>query len=222
MKRHILLIEDHLDIAGIICRELEHEGYFVTWIFDGAEGLKSALENDYDLILLDIMLPSMNGLEILRRLTKQKNTPVIMLTARGQTVDKVTGLNLGAIDYVTKPFENVELLARIKAHLRKQSDAIFILTHGDLSVDLNGMSVSFGSEEISLTKKEYDLLVLLLKGKNKVQSRKTIVAKVWGDEYFGNTNLVDVYVRYLREKIEDRFGYKFIKTVRGSGYIIKD
>jgi DNA-binding response OmpR family regulator len=176
------------------------------------------IENDYDLIILDVMLPSLNGIEVLRRLRQTKDTPVIILTARDQIVDKVNGLDIGANDYMTKPFAIEELLARIRVNIRK-SNAQYIL--GGLVVDVKSHVATYNGQVIDLTKKEFDLLVYLLSNKNKVISREQALDVVWGYDYVGNTNVVDVYVRYLRTKIDDAFGISLIETVRGCGYVIR-
>ena len=229
MSEKILLIEDEEKMARMVELELTHEGYKVIKAFDGVTGLDKANEDDFDLILLDIMLPGLTGTEVLRRLRKTKQTPVILLTARDSTVDKVTGLDQGADDYVTKPFVIEELLARIRVILRKKerrteedihSDTI--LTAGELSLDDDKHLVTYSGEEIQLTLKEYELLKCLLENKGRVLTRETLLDKVWGFDYIGETNAVDVYVRYLRSKIDEKHNIKLINTVRGVGYQIKD
>lgn len=222
----ILIIEDEEGISRFLQLELEHEGYEIKKAFDGREGLRLALDEDFHLILLDVMLPGLNGMEVLRRIKKQKNTPVIILTAKDSTTDKVMGLDIGANDYVTKPFEIEELLARVRAILRTSpkeiKSNINTLSSGELFINTLKHEVTFKNEIISLTKTEYDLLFYLLSNKNITLSREQIIEKVWGYDYMGDTNLVDVYVRYLRSKIDDRYNVKFIHTIRGVGYIIKD
>ena len=215
---HILIVEDEPKIARFVSLELQHEGYKTTIEGDGRVALNLALENDFDLIVLDVMLPSLNGIEILRRLRQSKDTPVIILTARDQIVDKVAGLDIGANDYMTKPFAIEELLARIRANIKKKPKTI---EHGKLKVDLERNAVTYGGELIETTKKAYDLLVYLLTNKNKVVSREQILDAVWGYEYVGNTNVVDVYVRHLRASIDEVYKVKIIETVRGFGYIIR-
>ena len=215
---HILIVEDEYKIARFVSLELQHEGYKTTIIADGREALDNMLENDYDLIVLDVMLPSLNGIEVLRRLRQCKDTPVIILTARDQIVDKVNGLDIGANDYMTKPFAIEELLARIRVNIKK-NNAQFEL--GALSVDVKSHQVHYNNTLIDLTKKEFDLLVFLLTNRNKVVTREQALDVVWGYDYVGNTNVVDVYVRYLRTKIDDAFGITLIETVRGCGYIIR-
>jgi len=223
MDVEILIVEDESRISRFISLELEHEGYKTKCIADGREALEEATKKDYDLLILDVMLPSLNGIEVLRRLRQTKDTPVIVLTARDQVMDKVAGLDLGANDYMTKPFAIEELLARIRANLKKRvgaksSEYVF----GKLNVDLEGRKVTYGGESIELTKKEFDLLVYLLENRNIVISREKVLDAVWGFDFYGNTNVVDVYVRYLRSKLDDRFGVSLIETVRGAGYIIRD
>ena len=188
---------------------------------DGVKGFEKSIENDYDLILLDLMLPGLNGLEICRRLRKVKNTPVIMLTARDSVMDKVSGLQIGADDYISKPFAIEELLARIEALLRRVNEhkqVKNILEFKDIVIDLEGRVVKQNNEEINLTTKEYDLLIELMKNKNKVLSRDILLEKLWGYDYEAETNVVDVYIRHLRSKLKND-GY--IQTIRGIGYVIR-
>ena len=215
---HILIVEDEPKIARFVSLELEHEGYKTTVISYGREALAAATDNDYDLIVLDVMLPSLNGIEILRRLRQIKDTPVIILTARDQIVDKVAGLDIGANDYMTKPFAIEELLARIRANIRKHDSVLEI---GKLKIDVSSHVASYDGNELDLTKKEFDLLTYLVRNRNKVISREQALDSVWGYDFIGNTNVVDVYVRYLRSKIDDVYGVKLIETVRGFGYVIR-
>lgn len=215
---HILIVEDEPKIARFVSLELEHEGYRTTVISDGREALTAATDNDYDLIVLDVMLPSLNGIEILRRLRQVKDTPVIILTARDQIVDKVAGLDIGANDYMTKPFAIEELLARIRANIRKRTSVLEI---GKLKIDVSSHIAEYDGNELDLTKKEFDLLVYLVQNRNKVISREQALDSVWGYDFIGNANVVDVYVRYLRAKIDDVYGVKLIETVRGFGYVIR-
>lgn len=223
----ILIVEDEENIARFVELELKYEGYQVDKAYDGREGFNLIQEGSYDLILLDIMLPTLNGMEILRRMRQFSDTPVIMLTARDSVIDKVSGLDGGADDYITKPFAIEELLARIRVILRsKQGDASPAKSHhitlGKLSLDTHSRMVRVGEETVELTKREFDLLQYMLVNKNVVLSRDTLLENVWGFDYYGETNAVDVYVRYLRSKIEEPFGIKVITTVRGVGYVIKD
>ena len=221
----ILIIEDEIKIARFLELELTYEGYVVTQCHDGRVGLDKAINEIFDIIILDVMLPSLNGLEVLRRLRQVSSVPIIMLTAKDEIMDKVMGLDIGANDYMTKPFAIEELLARIRTALKKAPElkAITnILSVGELSIDLDGHMVTFNSSPIELTKTEFDLLKYLIENKNIVLTRNKIIDIVWGYEYMGDTNVVDVYIRYLRSKIDDKFNKKFIYTVRGVGYLLKD
>ncbi|WP_283234861.1 response regulator transcription factor [Metasolibacillus fluoroglycofenilyticus] len=223
MVQKILIIEDEPQIARVLQLELEFEGYVTKAAYTGTEGLIAYREEHWDLVLLDVMLPEMNGFEVLQRIRKKDITPVILLTAKGLVQDKVTGLDLGANDYVTKPFDFEELLARIRAALRvspmaqMQQDE---LCFADLSLNEQTREVVRAGQAIHLTPREYDLLVHFLKHPQHVQSREQILNAVWGYEYYGDTNVVDVYVRYLRQKI-DATGTSLIHTVRGIGYVLK-
>ena len=217
----ILLVEDEENIASFVKMELEYEGYKVEVCDDGVKGLELSMENEYDLILLDLMLPKLNGLEVCRRLRKVKNTPIIMLTARDDVMDKVTGFQTGADDYVSKPFAIEELLARIEALLRRvnaNKPVLNKLEFNDISIDMDARIVMQDGEEINLTTKEYELLVELMKNKNKVLSRESLLENIWGYDYEAETNVIDVYIRHLRSKLKND-GY--IQTVRGIGYVIR-
>ncbi|MFB5195019.1 DNA-binding response regulator [Bacillus sp. AFS073361] len=231
MKQRILIVEDEKQIAKILRIELDYEGYEVMVAYDGKSGLQAALNEKFDLILLDVMLPEMNGIELLRKLRKENNLiPVILLTARNTTMDKVTGLDQGANDYITKPFEIEELLARIRSCLRQNSIAVkaaqaddSLLAVGDLTVNLDTREVIRGETSITLTPKEFDLLVYLLSNKNKIVTRESILLDVWGYEYEGETNVIDVFIRHLRKKIEEGFSDPtIIQTVRGIGYTVRE
>lgn len=222
----ILIVEDEEKIARFLELELCHEGYEVGKAGDGRRGLAMAESGSYDLVILDIMLPELSGLEVLRRLRKSSQLPVIMLTARDAVMDKVSGLDLGADDYLTKPFAIEELLARIRVLLRKKAAAAPApdenLCWGELCMNLPAHSVRWAGQELSLTAREFSLLQTLLENRNVVLGRDTLLERVWGYDYMGETNVADVYIRYLRQKIDDRFGVKMIHTVRGVGYVIKD
>ena len=221
----ILIVEDEEKLARFVELELKHEGYTVDKAFDGRNGLDKMETGGYDLVLLDIMLPGLNGLEVLRRARRTVDTPVIMLTARDSVMDKVTGLDMGAEDYMTKPFEIEELLARIRAALRKterRAAESKQLTCGQLAMDVDRHTVSYDGHAVELTQREFDLLRVLLENKGIVLSRSTLMERVWGYDYMGETNIVDVYVRYLRGKIDDAFGVKLVQTVRGVGYVIRE
>ena len=222
MNNKILIVEDDPKISRFVSLELTHEGYETEIKADGREALADALEHDYGLIVLDVMLPSLNGIEVLRRLRQVKSTPVIILTARDQVMDKVSGLDVGANDYMTKPFAIEELLARIRANLRKTSAAGEMISIGKLVIDCGSVSVVYDSHPIELTKREFDLLTYLARNRNIVVSREQALDAVWGFEFYGNTNVVDVYIRYLRSKIDDVYNVELIQTVRGAGYVIKD
>lgn len=225
MKEKILLIEDEVKISRFVELELKYEGYEVEVAFDGRRGLEMAKETEASLVILDIMLPKMNGIEVLRRLREVSDIPVILLTARDQTMDKVMGLDMGAEDYMTKPFEIEELLARIRVVLKRKSKAQKAhdtMTIGKLILDEQTFEAKYDGELVTLTKKEFDLLKCLIKNKNMVLNRDQILEQVWGYSYYGDTNVVDVYIRYLRSKIDDHYKTKIIHTVRGVGYTIKD
>src|SRR5699024_11308190 len=198
----ILLVEDEEKLARMVEMELRYEGYEVTKAFDGRSGLEEALSGKYDLVLLDIMLPQLSGMEVLRRLRRESDIPVIMLTARDTVVDKVAGLDSGADDYITKPFAIEELLARIRAALRKGRTAVqnhsALLTAGVLTMDTERHTVTVGETPVELTRREFDLLHYLLENKEKVVTRESLLDHVWGYDYVGETNAVDVYIRFLR------------------------
>ena len=199
--------------------------------YDGKSGLQAALNDKLDLVLLDVMLPEMNGIEVLRKIRVENNLlPVILLTARNMTMDKVSGLDLGANDYITKPFEMEEVLARIRSCLRQNSIAVkaqqpeeTLLSITDLTVNLDTREVIRGGVSITLTPKEFDLLAYLLSNKNKIVTRENIIFHVWGYEYEGETNVIDVFIRHLRKKIEEGFSDpSIIQTIRGIGYTIRE
>lgn len=226
MKK-ILIIEDEEKIARFVELELKHEGYSVDKAYDGRNGLSLAESGEYDLILLDIMLPGINGIEILRRIRRNSKVPVIMLTARDAVMDKVSGLDMGADDYITKPFAIEELLARIRVTLRKSSASEKENNHPvlyccGLTLDSNRFKVTYNGVPVELTAKEFSLLQTLMQNKNIVMSRDALLSNVWGYDYIGETNVVDVYIRYLRQKIDEKFKTKIITTVRGVGYVIKE
>jgi Response regulators consisting of a CheY-like receiver domain and a winged-helix DNA-binding domain len=226
MAEKILLIEDEEKLARMVELELRYEGYEVTKVFDGRAGLEEALKGEHDLVLLDIMLPVMSGMEVLRRLRRESKIPVIMLTARDAVMDKVSGLDSGAEDYITKPFAIEELLARIRAALRKQggeeAQETAALVCGVVSLDPDRHEVSVSGTAVELTRREFDLLRYLMEHKGKVISRESLLDNVWGFDFVGETNAVDVYIRFLRAKIDEVFDMKFIHTVRGVGYVIRE
>ena len=246
MGAYILVVEDEEKLARFTELELKHEGYQVDKVGDGRSALEMALENNYDLILLDIMLPELNGLEVLRRLHREKQTPVILLTARDAVMDKVSGLDAGAVDYITKPFAIEELLARIRVALKlhgnsaatgmgagqtspadagvedkngKIADGVY--KWNSLLLDVPKHSVTYDGHSIELTNREFVMLQVLLENMDIVLSRDTLLERVCGYDYLGETNVIDVYVRYLRTKIDEVYDVKLIQTVRGVGYVIK-
>ncbi|MCI5564343.1 MAG: response regulator transcription factor [Clostridiales bacterium] len=221
----ILLVEDEEKLARFIELELTHEGYQVDKAFDGRSGLTAAENGRYDLMLLDIMLPELNGLEVLRRIRRVSGLPVILLTARDAVMDKVTGLDTGADDYITKPFSIEELLARIRAALRRkaahaQKETLFSLA--GLTLDVSRRRVTRDGREIELTGREFSLLQYFMENATIVLTREQLLEAVWGYAYLGETNVVDVYVRYLRGKIDDGFEKKLLHTVRGVGYVLRE
>ncbi len=225
MSERILLVEDEEKLARMVEMELKYEGYEVEKELDGRRGLDLALSGGFDLVLLDIMLPQLSGMEVLRRLRRESQVPVIMLTARDSVVDKVAGLDSGADDYITKPFAIEELLARIRAALRNkngQNAQNVPLAAGPLVMDVDKHQVQVRGQSVELTKKEFDLLHCLLENKGRVLTRETLLDAVWGFDFVGETNSVDVYIRFLRSKLDDAFGLKLIHTVRGVGYVIKE
>lgn len=228
MKEHLLVIEDEESIARVLQLELEYEGYTVDVAHTGTDGLIKIRENEWDLILLDLMLPGIGGLDVLRRLRRTEDkTPVILLTAKSDVEDKVTGLDLGANDYVTKPFEIEELLARIRSALRigakkKEQKDTHLHEVAGLSMHEQSREVKRNGEPIDLTPREYDLLLHLLKHPNQVLTREQLLDAVWGYDYYGDTNIVDVYIRYVRKKIDRGDDTSLIQTVRGVGYVLKE
>ena len=221
MKR-ILIVEDESSISDFIKGELEYEGYNVCIKEDGRSGLEEALEIEYDLIILDIMLPSMNGFEICRRLKKEKNTPIIMLSAKDSVMDKVNGLQIGADDYISKPFAIEELLARIEVVFRRQDSLNnSVVKFKDIVIDRRSRIVRKNSNELNLTNKEYELLMILIDNKDKVVTREELLEKIWGYGYEPETNITDVYIRYLRSKLNNENKEEYIQTVRSVGYIMR-
>ncbi len=224
MTTRILLVEDEEKIARFLELELQHEGYEVAKATNGRTGLEMAESGGYDLVVLDVMLPQLNGLEVLRRLRQSSQIPVILLTARDAVMDKVAGLDMGEDDYMTKPFAIEELLARIRVTLRKKTEPVSkrpVLQCGKLQVDIARHQVWYDQEPVSLTYKEFLLLQTLMENQDIVLSRDTLLERVWGFDYMGETNVVDVYIRYLRQKLDDAYSTKIIYTVRGVGYVIK-
>lgn len=227
MTKKILIIEDEKNLARFVSLELQHEGYEVIVEVNGREGLETALEKEFDLILLDLMLPEMDGFEVTRRLQTEKTTYIMMMTARDSIMDVVAGLDRGADDYIVKPFAIEELLARIRAIFRRQdiesekkvpSQGIY----RDLVLNPQNRSVNRGDDEISLTKREYDLLNILMTNMNRVMTREELLSNVWKYDEAVETNVVDVYIRYLRGKIDIPGKESYIQRVRGMGYVIRE
>ncbi len=217
----ILVIEDDAAISRVLSLELAHEGYEVETARDGLEGLEKALKEP-DLVILDLMLPRMDGLEVCRRVRAKSSVPIIMLTAKDRVPDRVEGLDLGADDYLTKPFATPELLARVRARLRERHPHANVIAYRDVVMDRDRREVTRAGRAIALTAKEYALLEYLLLHRNKVHTRDELFNGVWGSDFLGDSNLIDVYIRYLRGKIDDGFDEKLISTVRGVGYTIRD
>lgn len=223
----ILIIEDEKKIARFLELELIHEGYEVETANDGRTGLDKALSGDPDLLILDLMLPELSGIEVCRRLRHQSDVPIIMLTAKDDVSDKVMGLDMGADDYMTKPFAIEELLARIRVALKKirassaaaQAPAAGILTSGPVTLDLNSWQTTVSGQSVSLTRKEFELLRYLMEHEGCAVTRDQLMNEVWGYDYMGDSNIVDVYIRYLRHKIDDPFDLKTIRTIRSVGYM---
>jgi DNA-binding response OmpR family regulator len=221
---HILVVEDEPKVASFIRRGLEAEHYEVEVVHDGATGVRRALATDYDLVLLDVMLPGCNGLDVLRELrARGRSVPILLLTARAGLSDKVSGLDLGADDYLTKPFEFAELLARVRALLRRGTPAgPPTLSVADLTLDPATHKVERAGQPIELSPREYALLEFFMRHRGRVLSRTLIAQHVWGVDFDTFTNVIDVYVNYLRRKIDMPFEPKLLCTVRGVGYVLKE
>jgi len=232
MAQKILIVEDEVKIARFLELELKHEGYEVEAVHDGRDGFTKGIQPDVDLIILDLMLPGLSGIEVCRRIRKESDVPVIMLTAKDDISDKVMGLDIGADDYMTKPFAIEELLARIRVALKRArngnsnsngvqvnpKDTIII---GNLKLIKSEYAVFFKDESISLSKKEFELLEYMMENKGIVLTRERIIESVWGYDFIGDTNITDVYIRYLRSKIDQKYNENYIHTVRGVGYTFK-
>lgn len=217
----ILIVEDDAQILRVLRLELEHEGYSVDLAADGLTGLEKALKEP-DLVILDVMLPKMDGLEVCKRIRAKSRVPIIMLTAKDRIPERVAGLDTGADDYLTKPFSIEELLARVRARLRERHPKSNVLSAKDLTMDRDRHEVTRDGKAVQLTAKEYALLEYLLLHRNRVHTRDELFNGVWGSDFLGDSNLIDVYIRYLRGKIDDGFEEKLIQTVRGVGYTLKD
>lgn len=222
-KPHILVVEDNASLARFLQLELEHQEYTVDVVTDGYSAVTWATEYDYDLILLDVILPGQDGLSVCRCLRPVSNVPIIMLTARDTLNDRIKGLDTGANDYLCKPFATEELLARIRVQLRSLSGlSRTTLQISDLIIRQDARTVRRGEMDIALTRREFDLLCYLAENTDIVLGREMILSRVWGYDYLGNTNVVDVYIRYLRAKVDDPFPDKLIHTVRGVGYVMRE
>lgn len=233
----ILLVEDEEKIARFCTLELEHEGYEVDHVSDGRAGVERALSGEYDLVLLDVMLPELNGMEVLRRVRRESNIPVIMVTARDAVMDEVAGLDAGADDYITKPFAIETLLARVRVLLKRKSvkeklstapesasgkvEATTSYSFSGVTLDVDRHEVTCQGHEIELTSREFDVLRVLMQHQGTVLNRERLAHEALGYDYVGETNVVDVHIAHLRAKIDDRFGVKLITTVRGVGYVVK-
>ena len=221
----ILIVEDEAKIARFITLELEHEGYEVRAEYDGRAGLEACQSWQPDLMILDLMLPNLSGIEVCRRIRQSSDVPIIMLTAKDDVSDKVMGLDMGADDYMTKPFAIEELLARIRVNLKKhradRGAGDGALVSGPLRIDPASYGASFEGQPITLTKKEFDLLHYLWQNEGRAVTRDELLNRVWGYEFTGDTNIVDVYIRYLRHKVDDRFNIKTIHTIRAVGYMFR-
>jgi len=221
--KNILLIEDEKKVSKFIKQGLEEEGFIVETAFNGEEGFLKSADNKFSLIILDVMLPKMDGFEVLEKIRANKNhTPVLMLTAKDALSDKVTGLNLGADDYLTKPFAFEELLARIKSLLRRGEIKSTQMKVADLELDTVRHKAKRNGDEIELTSREYALLEFFMRNKNQIVTRETISEKIWNINFDTGTNVIDVYVNHLRQKIDGNYDKKLIHTVRGAGYVMKE
>jgi two-component system, OmpR family, response regulator ArlR len=221
MKK-ILLVEDDKKLARVLNLQLSYEGYTSDVASDGFDALIKFDQGNYDLVLLDLMLPKIDGYEVCKKIRKVSDIPIIMLTAKEETGDKIIGLDIGADDYVVKPFSYGELTARIRANLRKNDKSEYsILEYKDLTLDAKRRIVTRENKEINLSKQEFDLLEYLLINSGIAMSREKILAKIWGDEDYSNPNVLDVYIKYLRDKVDRDYEEKLIKTIRGIGYSLR-
>ncbi|SFT00024.1 DNA-binding response regulator, OmpR family, contains REC and winged-helix (wHTH) domain [Marininema halotolerans] len=222
MEKKVLIIEDEGNLARFLELEFIHEGWTVTTAQEGRVGLQRALEEKWDIIVLDVMLPDLSGVEVCRRIRSESGVPIIMLTARDAIPDRVSGLDAGADDYMTKPFAIEELFARVRALLRrKRPNEGKILVNGPCRLLLEQRRALCYENDVRLTAREFDLFVFLMKNRDRVMSREQILDQVWGFDYTGDTNLVDVYIRYLRNKLSQAGVTDLIETVRGVGYVIR-
>jgi len=219
-KRKILIVEDDAQIAKVLRLELEHEGFEVEVCGDGASAIERALKGP-DLIILDLLLPRIDGLEVCRRVRRHSSVPIIMLTAKDAVPDRITGLDTGANDYLSKPFSIEELLARIRVQLREREPGQRVLSIKDLTLNRDTHEVTRNGRSVGLTAKEFSLLEFLMMYPNKVHTRDEIFNSVWGSDFLGESNLIDVYIRYLRNKVDDAADEKLIQTIRGVGYALR-
>lgn len=221
MTKKILVVEDEKNIARFIELELAHEQFEVTVAYDGRTGLDFALQQSFDVILLDVMLPHLNGIEVCRRVRKESDTPILLLTARDAVMDRVAGLDAGADDYIVKPFAIEELLARIRAVLRRSTiEESLVDVFKEIRIDMAAFQAYAADEALQLTKTEFDLLHLLVKNQNVVCTREQILTSVWGYDSEVETNVIDVYIRHLRAKLPEQYKH-YIETVRGVGYVMR-
>lgn len=220
----LLIVEDERDLNRVITKRLENEGYSVDSCYNGEEALDFISAGEFDAVIMDIMMPKLSGLDVLKTMRHDHNdTPVLLLTARDSIDDRVNGLDAGAQDYLIKPFAFAELLARIRAMTRKSSgNTTNIFTVGDLVLDTKARTVSRSGREVILSAKEFDILEYMIRNKGIVLSREKIENHVWNFEYCGGTNVIDVYIRYLRKKIDEDFDKKLIHTIRGAGYVLRE
>lgn len=222
MQDKIIIIEDDAKISKLLDLELRFEGYDIDIAYDGKEGLQKIKENDYDLVLLDLMLPKMNGIEVCKRVREFSQIPIIILTAKDEVSDKVVGLDYGADDYITKPFEIEELIARIRAALRRtKTSKSDIFEYDGLRVDYSAREVYRDNELKNLSKKEFELLAYLIMNKGIVLTREKLINEIWGYSYIGNDNILDLYIKYVRDEIDKNYTRKFIHTIRGVGFVFK-
>jgi len=219
-KRKILVVEDDAKLARVLQLELEHEGFEIEICADGASAIERALKGP-DLIILDLLLPRIDGLEVCRRVRRHSSVPIIMLTAKDAVPDRITGLDTGANDYLTKPFSIEELLARIRVQLREREPGERVLSIKDLTLNRDTHEVKRATRSVSLTAKEFSLLEFLMMYPNKVHTRDEIFNSVWGSDFLGESNLIDVYIRYLRNKVDEGSEEKLIQTIRGVGYALR-
>lgn len=220
----LLVVEDERDLNRVITKRLEKEGYSVDSCYDGEQAVDYLRTGEFDAVIMDIMMPTLSGLDVLKIIRAKNNpVPVLLLTAKDSISDRVSGLDAGAEDYLVKPFAFEELLARIRVMTRKSvGNATNVFSVADLVMDINAHTVHRGSEEIMLSAKEFDILEYLIRNKGTVLTRDKIESHVWNFDYTGGTNVIDVYIRYLRKKIDENYPVKLIHTIRGMGYVIKE